>query len=254
MWEGATYAVVADHDHYHRRGGHAVHGVQIAQRIHRHHLPVSSLAGTQAAGAVVVAGGLHLGHPRRAPRPHELVLLLAAGDVGAGAVLARAGGGGGSSSSRRRGAFGFLAEAEAVGEVVERLAEGAFAGPIEGFGVGDDAFGAGVGVEQRGAGDVVDGGGHGRLGGEAGLFFVVVVVVVAGRGRGDFDVRARVGVVAGRVSVVGVRGRVGAIGASREGVELVLRGGGHGNNQGRVDRLPAIALLSLFFSRSAIRR
>lgn len=103
-----------------------------------------------------------------------------------------------------------------MGESGEGLSEGAFASSVEGFGIGDDAFGAGIGVEDGARGELVD---RGRHAGFTGLFVVAGVDrrVVLGIGAGG-------GVVAGGASVFRMGGRSASL-VGEEGIHFVLSSG-----------------------------
>lgn len=103
-----------------------------------------------------------------------------------------------------------------MGESGQGLAERALASSVEGFGISDDALGAGVGVEEGARGELVDGGRHA---GFAGLLFVAGVDrrVVVG-------IRAGGGVIAGVASVFRMGGRSASL-VGEEGIDFVLSSG-----------------------------
>ena len=220
--EGETNQFITDQHHDDRLGRNPLDGIQVADGIHARHPAIAAFTRALPPRPVVVANALHFAEAIRSPLADEGVFVVGNGRsaFGTGALFAR--GDDGSSSRGRRRWFLPVGEdgtRQAVGEGVEGLAEGAFARAVVGFGVGDDAFGAGVGVEVRAGGDVVDGCRHGGrcrvFGGGAGVGGGVggggraVAAGWVGRGGG--------GAVAVVADVFGVRGGFALVGGD-EGV------------------------------------
>ena len=146
-----TDQFITNQHHNNRVRRNPLDRIQIPNRIHAGQAAIAAFTRTQSAGAMIVAYALHFAEPIGSPLADEGVFVVVVGHgsdgVGAGALFAGADGG---------GWFGLGGGEDGAGEGVQRLAEGAFARPVVGFGVGDDAFGAGVGVEVRAGRDVVD--------------------------------------------------------------------------------------------------
>lgn len=143
-----AYQVIIYEDYDGRFGVNLLDGIEIAAGIDGQQGAVFAHAGAGSPGSDVGAVG-QLGQAVGTPGAHEVILIVVGQRVRAGALFAR------------EIESGFFAFAEyrggelAVGVGAEGLAETSLSGGVEGLGVGDDAFRAGVGVEGGGAGDMV---------------------------------------------------------------------------------------------------
>lgn len=203
---GGTYLRVVDADHHHGIGRHLLNGIEVPRGIDGLHCTPASATRRGAPHAAV----LELLHARDAPLVQEPLLVI----FTAGRAVGRLG--------RCLVARGPAKRAIAVeaGGAEQSPPEGLLAGTLKGLGVGDDALGTGIGVED-GVGDVVVVG----AGGDHVAVSVLVVGVedaalaqIAGRGV------VVVGEVRAGIAVFGVRGGFVAV-VVHQLIEFFL--GGH---------------------------
>lgn len=199
IWEG-TYLRVIDADYHHGFRGNLLNCVEVALSIDILHPAIHPPARAGPAHAAV----LQLVHARGAPFTHEALLVVLTGRALGGRI-------------QRRVGFARAHVAVETGDTEQGAAEGLLPSTLEGLGVGDDALGARVGLED-GVGNVVvacAGGDH-----VAGLF---VAVLVGGVVRGVPVWVARRGLLVreNRLAVFGVGGGLVAV-IAEQLVELVL--------------------------------